>query len=114
MTLTLYSLPAHPGRYAVSKVPVFARHGAFFLDFCRPLETVKHYGVVTVGLFVPVIHESQLAGEYVVGVDRCEPYFADIPKLWKQLHPYTPVQPKCAYDNLQVVAHFGYQFPEGG
>lgn len=113
MPLKLFSLPAHPGRYAVSKAPVFARHGAFFLDFCRPLEMVKRFGVITVGLFVPVIHESQLAGKYVIGVDRGEPYFADIPKLWKRHHPTTPAQPKCAYDNLQVAGQFGYHFSAG-
>ena len=38
----------------------------------------------TVVWFVPVVHAAEQSCRFVVGVRRGEPYFVDIPKLWKK------------------------------
>ena len=79
MALRLFKLPDYPDRTAVSEVEGFVVDGAFFLDFSRPLEIHRWFGVANrwfgfaIGLFVPIIHQGEQQGGYVVGVHRSDP-----------------------------------------
>lgn len=118
MALTLFGFDDRPHDYAVTKVGATLEECAFILDFARPLERIRWLGVnnrwlgITVGLLVPVVHVGQDKGEYVIGIRRGQPYFADIPGLWQQ-HRGAPRTIKSEpADRLQIVADFGRHFPE--
>lgn len=118
MALTLYGFHDRPHDFAATKAGASLDDCTFLLDFSRPLERIRWLGVtnrwlgVTVSLVVPVVHQAQEKGEYVVGVTRGQPYFADIPKLWKK-HGGAPRTSKTEpIDGLQVIADFGRHFPE--
>jgi hypothetical protein len=117
MTLQLFELPQHPGRVAASEVGAVVPNGAFFLDFSRPLETQRWLGIrnrwigLPIALFVPVVHEGEAEGGYVVGVDRSSPYFGQLRALWRERYPLANASPPVAVDNLQIVGDFANQFP---
>lgn len=89
MTLTIYGFHDHPSAFAVTKVGAPLEDCSFLLDFARPLKPVRQFGVTnswlgrTVGFLVPVIHVGEREGGYVVSVDRDDPYFDNLPSLWK-------------------------------
>jgi hypothetical protein len=118
MALQLIRLDAYPNDIAVTKTPASCSGGAFFLDFTRPLERHRWFGVhnksigPTVGLFVPVVHESEHDGGLVISVRRGDPYFTDIQALWKARCPSKRSAQPLKADSLQVVADFAAQFPE--
>ena len=112
MALRLFKIDKYPTRIAISDVDTFVVGGAFFLDFSRPLELRRWLGVgPAIAAFVPVIHEGEKAGGYVVGIERGNPYFDDIRELWRQRHPSAAPAPEAAVDGLKIVADFGSQFP---
>jgi hypothetical protein len=118
MALQLIKLHAHPSETAVTKIGSVVTDGAFFLDFSRPLERIRWLGVrnrwigFTVGLLVPVVHQGEAAGGYVIGVTPTDPYFTDLQKLWKANYPSKRTPPARAADGLRIIADFAAQFPD--
>ena len=110
MPIRLFTLDGHPNRIAASDVDSSVSDGAFFLDFSRPLESRRKLGV-TLGLFMPVIHEGESNGGYVVGVERRDPRFKELQALWKAHYPSIQPSPAAASDGLKIVADFATQFP---
>lgn len=111
MGVRLFKLEQHPKRIAISGTGTFVVGGAFFLDFSRPLVLRRYLGVGPVsGMFVPVIHEGEREGSYVVDVDRDNTYFADIQELWRQRFPSTPPPPEYFHRRQDILAHFAAQF----
>jgi len=118
MALTLYGFRDRPHDFAVTKAGATLDDCAFLLDFSRPLERMRWLGVpnrwlgVTVGLLVPVVHQGQENGEHVIGVSRGQPYFADIPNLWREHRGTRRTTRSEPADGLQIIADFGRHFPE--
>jgi hypothetical protein len=118
MTLQFFELVTHPNQIAVSKIGSVAENGAFFLDFSRPIEILRWFVVpnrwfgLAIALFVPVIHQGQKQGEFVIGVHRSEPQFADLRALWKTHYPSSRTLPTTEADGFQIIADFAAQFPE--
>ncbi len=63
-------------------------------------------------LYVPVIHEGEAAGRSVIAVDRVDPYFKELQRLWQERHPLTRSAPQHVIDGLRVEADFAAQFPD--
>jgi len=113
MALRLFKVEGHPGRIAVCDVDTFVVGGAFFLDFSRPLEVRRWLGVGPVtGAFVPVVHEGQSSGDYLVEVDRANPYFGDIRELWRLRYPTPAPVPAVEAHGARIAADFASQFPD--
>ena len=118
MPLTLFGFHDRPNDIAATKVGAPLEDCAFLLDFSRPLERLRWLGVrnrfvgPTVAFLVPIVHLGEEVGGYVIGVHRGEPYFTDLPGLWRK-HSRRPRTFKAApVDGLQIVADFGRHFPE--
>jgi hypothetical protein len=117
MALTLFKFHNGPHDFAVTKINSSIEEFSFILDFARPLERIRWLGVtnqwlgITVGLLVPVVHLGQDKGEFVISVHRGQPYFADIPKLWRVHYNSTRAIKVENIDGLEVVADFGRHFP---
>lgn len=117
MAIQLLELDDHPEQIAVSDIGLFVTDGAFFLDFSRPLETHRwfvvrnHWFGFVVSLLVPVIHQGQEQGGYVIGVHRSDPCFADLRALWKARYPTRRTLPTAVADGLKIIADFARQFP---
>jgi len=118
MALTVYGFHNHPHDFAVTKVDAPLDQCTFILDFSRPLEKRRwlfgrnKWVGVTVGLLVPVIHQGEKAGGFVFGVNRGEPYFADLPKLWKKHHGSKRTPGSSPVGGLEVIADFATHFPD--
>jgi hypothetical protein len=112
MALRLFKVEGHPRRIAVCDVDTFVVGGAFFLDFSRPLEVRRWLGVgPVIGAFVPVVHEGQASGGYIVEVDRANPYFGDIRELWRLRYPTPAPAPAMRSEGSKIAADFASQFP---
>lgn len=118
MPLTLYGLHDRPHNIAATKVGADVADCVFLLDFSRPLERVRWFGIknrwwgLTLGLFVPVVHQAEEQGGYIISVHRSEPYFADIPKLWKQHRGMPRTISANKIGALDVIADFARHFPQ--
>lgn len=118
MPLTLFGFLDRPHDVGVSKTCDAPGECVFLLDFSRPVEKIRWLGIrnrvfgPTVTLLVPVVHVGEKAGAFVFGVSRGEPYFEDIPNLWRKHQSCPRVPPGEALDGLQIVADFGRHFPE--
>ena len=118
MTLTLVAFDNPPSRFAVTKAGVTVSDARFFLDFTRRLEVIRWFGVrnrylgPAVGLLVPVVHEAEQSGGYVISVSVGDPYFRDLQKLWKTHYPSNPTVVHQKADGLKIIADFATQFPE--
>jgi hypothetical protein len=117
VAIHLFKLPTYPQQIAASEIGRVATDSAFFLDFSRPIE-IQRWLIVrnrwigcAVGLLVPVIHQGQEAGDYVIGVHRSDTYFADLRVLWKTRYPAKPRLPTAVADALEIIGDFGRQFP---
>ena len=116
MPLLLLQLAAHPEEIAATKLDHCLPGGAFFLDFSRPLGRQRFCGVwnrwvgTTMALLVPVIHEGEAAGRHVIAVDRVDPYFKELQRLWQQRHPSARPAPRRLVVSLRVDADFAAQF----
>jgi hypothetical protein len=105
-------IPQFPGQIAVTQADGVVEDGIFFLDFSRPLEQVKgRFGIVS-AVLVPVRHQSQGMGEFVIAVGRGDHYYKDITGYWKSHFPADLPAPVGEFDGLKVVADFARQFPE--
>jgi hypothetical protein len=117
MALNLFELPEYPNQVAVSKIESFVTDGAFFLDFSRPLEQIRWFGVknrwfgITIGLLVPVVHQCERSGGFVIGAHRGDPYFSELRALWKTRYPSEKIPPSKEADGLKLIADFATQFP---
>ncbi len=117
MTLQLFELPNYPNQIAASEIDSFIPGGTFFLDFSRPLEHYRWFGILNrwigfpIAVFMPVVHEGEHNGGYVVGVHRSDPHFALIRSLWKKRSPSKRTPPSTVADGLKIVADFATQFP---
>lgn len=118
MSLTLYGFHDRPNDFAVTKVGAVLEDCEFLLDFTRPLEKIHWFGIrnrwfgSTVGLLVPVVHQGEDKGGYVIGLSRGELYFIDIPKIWqKHSGSYRSIKSQPV-DPLRIIADFAKHFPE--
>lgn len=117
MSLTIYRIHDYPHDFALTKVDAPLNQCAFLLDFSRRLEKVRwffgrnRWVGITMGLIVPVVHLSQRQGEFVISVRRGEPYFIDIPEIWKHHSGTTSSRVVQQADGLEIVADFGRHFP---
>jgi hypothetical protein len=118
MALTLFGFHDRPHEFAVTKAGVALEDCAFLLDFSRPLERLRWLGItnrwlgVTVGLLVPVVHQAEEKGGFVISVHRGEPYFEDIPTLWRKHHGSARTIKAAPIGGLEVIADFGRHFPQ--
>ena len=118
MALTLFGFHDRPHDFAVTKARASLEDCVFLLDFLRPVERIRWLGItnrwlgLTVNLLVPVVHKGQDKGEFVIGLHRGQPYFEDIPKLWRQHYGTTRTIKSEPIDGLEVIADFGRHFPE--
>jgi hypothetical protein len=118
MATGFIKLHPFPDGIAVTKVDVVVTRGAFLLDFSRPLRHVRWLGTlnrwlgITVGVFVPVVHQAEEVGSFVIGVERSDPSFADLLTLWATRYPSKRTPPRNVADGLEVIADFHKQFPE--
>jgi hypothetical protein len=103
----------HPDRVVVSKIDVDPDDGVFFLDFGRPLEVRRWFGLgPAMKLVVPVIHQSETTSSFAIEVDRSDPAFPDIRSLWKKRYPSTALAVAYASDPSTALAGFRLNFPE--
>ena len=118
MALTLFGFRDRPHDFAATKVGATLEDCAFLLDFARSIERIRWLGAnnrwlgFTVGLLVPVVHLGQDKGEFVIGVNRGQSYFADIPKLWREHRGAARTIRSEPVDGLQIIADFARHFPE--
>lgn len=118
MPLQLVVFEDQPDRVSATKAGTTVPDGRFFLDFTRPLSVIRWLGVrnrfvgVAVGLLVPVVHECEKHGGYVVSVNASEPYFRDIRSMWKTRFPSKGIAVENEVDGLKVIADFAAQFPQ--
>jgi len=107
-------LHAYPNEVTATKSGDFIAGGSFFLDFSRPLRNIRSLGGFgpVASTIVPVVHEGEDSGGYVISVMRSSPYFSHIRDLWKQRHPSTWSRKSGPAGGLEIVAHFATQFPE--
>jgi len=113
MPLQLIRLHTYPDRIAATKSGTVAPDGAFFLDFSRPLKSLRAFAVGPVkGLLVPVVHQGEATGGFAISVARGQAYFVDLPVLWAQHYPASQFDLREPADNLSIAADFARQFPE--
>jgi len=118
MPLLLVQLAAHSDEIAATKLDVCLADGAFFLDFSRPLGRQRFCGVwnrwvgTTMALHVPVIHQGEATGRRVIAVERVDPYFRELRRLWRERHPSVRTAPQRLVDARRVEADFAAQFPD--
>jgi hypothetical protein len=117
MSLQLVAFADQPGRLAATKSGFTIPDGRFFLDFTRPLQVIRWFGVrnrffgPAVGLGVPIIHEAEHVGGYVICVDASEAHFRELRTLWKSHFPSKASIIDCEANGLKIIADFATQFP---
>jgi len=118
MALTLYGFHDRPHDFAATKADATLEDCVFLLDFTRPLKRIHWLGVTnrwfgpTVCLLVPVRHQGDEKGGYVIGVRHGQLYFTDIPKLWREHHGIERTIKSAPVGGLDIIADFGRHFPE--
>lgn len=116
MATQLFQFSENPIDIAITKTE-FISGGLYFLDFSRPLERFRWFGVLnrwfgfTDTLIVPVVHQGENHGDFVVGVHRSDPYFKNVLVLWKAHYPSKRNSPETEADVLKRIVDFGTQFP---
>lgn len=117
MPLLLMQLGAHPAEIAATKLDACLEDSAFFLDFSRPLGRLRWFGIwntrvgFTMSLIVPVVHQAEQAGSRTITVDRGDPYFAELQRLWAERFPSPRPVPVAAASPTQIASSFAAQFP---
>jgi hypothetical protein len=118
MPLLLLQLADHPDEIAATKVDHCLPDGAFFLDFSRPLERQRFCGVwnrwlgTTMALVVPLIHQAEAVGRSRIAVERVDPYFKELQRLWQERHPSKRGAPPQVAERKRIEADFAAQFPD--
>jgi hypothetical protein len=118
----LYRVPAFPQRVAVSKVEPPVEAGAFFFDCNRPLQVTKSFFGkrntqlgTAIELRAPVIHQGQSASDadrFIITVDRRDPQFSQIIRLWKDSPATVATSTSTAVSGLKLLVDFYTQFPD--
>ncbi len=119
MTVRLFEVASQPNRIAISKTDNYQTNGAFFLNFNKPLETIRWFGIYNkfigypMALVVPIIHQNQNDSDetFVVGLDRHDLSFNLIRNLWKKHYKTSNPIYKDELSGLQIIADFATQFP---
>ena len=117
MALLLLEVAAHPGQIAATMIGRCTRGQTFLLDFGRPLRTERWLGVwntrvgYLLALHVPVVVEREVAGTRSVAVERGDPYFAELQRLWRVRCSAPRPPPSGDVDAAQVAADFSLHFP---
>jgi len=118
MTVLLYELPSHPGEMGISKIDPPVVDGAFLLDFSRPLKTTRRCFEITnswigtaVESFVPVIHQGEQKGNYLIHMYPTDPRFTEVHALWQTRYPSPRTAPTTVAGGLKIIADFATQFP---
>jgi hypothetical protein len=115
----LFVIADQPGRVAATKAGACVDGGAFFLDFCRPLVThrwflVRNTKIGPVGMLtVPVVHQCEPVGRFVIAMQRSDPNFKNVLALWKERYPSSPAPAGTGRAGLEIAADWGAQFPDG-
>ena len=115
--LLLLQLGAYPDEIAATQVQTCRDGGAFFLDFSRPLQRLRWLGVwntrvgYTMSLTVPVVHQGEHPGTRTIAVDRIDPYYRELQRLWQTRYPKVHPAPAMLVAQPQVDADFAAQFP---
>ena len=118
MPLLLLQLASHPEEIAATKLDQCLPDGAFFLDFSRPLGVQRFCGVwnrwlgTVMALHVPVVHQDEVTGCRMIAVERVDPYFKELRRLWQERHPLVRPAPRRLVDGQRVEADFAAQFPD--
>jgi len=118
MALQLFGFHEHPNDYAVTKIDVPLNECKFLLDFARPLRRIRWFGVFnswvgpTLAWEVPVVHLTEQSGAFVIGVRRSDPYFFDLPRLWKEHSSAKRSLSLPPVGVLQIAADFGRHFAD--
>ncbi len=118
MPLLLMKLGAHPEEIAATQRGECLEGGAFFLDFTRPLRRERWFLVwngrigPVLALHVPVIHQGEAVGRRSIAVERADPYFRELQRLWATRHPARRGMPAVTIDEAQMAADFAAQFPD--
>jgi hypothetical protein len=118
MALTLYGIFDRPHDIVATKTGAPLEDCVFLLDFTRPLVRIRWLGVTnqwvgpTVHLLVPVVHEGEEKGGYVIGVHRGQSYFKEIPRLWREHSGTTRTIKSDPVEGSDIIADFGRHFPE--
>jgi hypothetical protein len=117
MPLLLLELGAHPGRIAATLSGSCLPEGAFFLDFSRPLRVERWLLVwnFRIGypwaLHVPLVHQGEAQGTRQIAIERADPYFAELKRLWQTRHPQPLPTPASAAEPARVASDYAAQFP---
>lgn len=128
MGLTMYGFHGRPHDFAVTKADAPLEECPFFLDFSRKLTRRRrihwHFGMLgefaweskwigkTVELGVPIVHQSEDTGEFLMSVLCEEPYFTDIQRMWREHYKKPRVTKSEPVAGLKLVADFGTHFPD--
>ena len=118
MPIKIFTYPGFPSDIGITKIDVPPKECAFFLDFQRPLEKLRWFGVPNkwigpaIFFLVPVAHASERSGRLVIGIKRNEPYFMDIQRLWREHRSVVREMIVETEDDLRIIADFGTHFPE--
>lgn len=118
MSLQIFGYHADPSSFAVTKAEVGLKDCAFLLDFARPLEKVRWFGVnnkwigITVALYVPIVHHGEKSGGFRFLIMAREPYFADIKGLWRKHRGSRPTMVTQSVDPGKIIADFAAHFPD--
>ena len=117
MALTLLEVAAYPGEIAATKIGTCNQGGVFLLDFSRPLATERWFMVwnfrfgYPLALHVPVVHESEAAGSRSIAVERTDPYFRELQRLWRSRHPGHRPHRTAHVEESRVAEDFELHFP---
>jgi len=117
MPLLLLQLGAHPTEIAATKLESCIEDGAFFLDFSRPLGKLRWLGAwnarvgFTMSLLVPVIHQAEARSNRSIAVDRGDPYFRELQRLWKERFPSGRPAAVSSATKTEIANNFAAQFP---
>jgi len=118
MPLTVYGFHDRTHDFAVTKIDAPLDQCKFLLDFGRSIERRRWFFGwnkwvgVTAGLLVPVVHQGEETGGFVFGIDRGEPYFADLPKLWEKHSGSRRTVRSSPVEGLELIADFATHFPD--
>ncbi len=118
MSLTIFALPDKPHDFPVRRTAETWEQCAFLLDFTRPLQKQRQlfgkvlpFGIPAL-LFVPIVYGGEDKGGFVFGVNRGQPYFIDIMKLWKKHRGQARTLKTEPQGGFNILAAMATHFPE--